>query len=134
MGLPETDMVWHSLLSLNLSNSDLNNYPYNRVPLTDLLRDLQNTSETLSQTGALMDFEFYLWEEMEKWYNENHNKGIDSKEYVLGKIYSEGSSESELIGEMVASYDANQNKYLLYGRSGDISRRIEVGTGDMEFI
>lgn len=67
----------------------------------------------------VLDLEFYLPAELEKWYSENYEKNMLSQSWVLCDIYSEPNSESDKIGRAVAYYEPELSNFIVQFLSSD---------------
>ncbi len=77
----------------------------NNEPKLNDITLANDVNEVVDSIELLYDFEFYLTPQMEKWYNENYKKKVNSDTFLLTKVFSRPSLESKTLGKMIAFYD-----------------------------
>lgn len=88
--------------------------------------DKEHKQETaINNAEMIYDFEFYLKEELQKWYNENYEKHINSDTFKLTEIYRNPDENSEIVGELKMYYDTLVSNFVLQVVSKDGTVRKE---------
>lgn len=66
-----------------------------------------------NQPQNVLNLEFYLPEDAEKWYNENYSKKVKSEHWLLSNIYSEASKDSKPIGKLITYFEPLVGNFIL---------------------
>jgi len=81
--------------------------------------DKDSLAKSSQELSCIYDFTFYLPTELEEWYNKNHEKGKKSEEWIIGEFYSNPSSKSIKVGELLTYFKPEVNNFVLQFKSTD---------------